>query len=545
VSDRARILVVDDDDLVLESLRSELGTDYEVLCANRATQALNLFRQEHFDCVISDVRMPGMDGVSLLKEIGQRDPTVGRILITAYSDQAAREAALNEAGIFKVAKPWRDELEITVRRALELRQMRHKLQDNMVRFDRGLVLERRMRQAGNPREVFEAALEFITGLDQVRSAEVLLGDDDNPQRLALATPVSVFFESDLPLAEQIRPEGHESRIKRSGPIWRVEAPLWRDNNGLWRLRCFFSRLVQEELNWFEFCAERLVDAVERYVLVEQVRRQRNQEDVKHGQLITMEKMAAVGLLASGVAHEISNPAGYVRSNVGALEGYLEDIRAALDKLENILAGDQNEGAARKWAAVKKEFDLDQALEDLVEISAETREGVERIITIAANLRTFARNGSQDRKRFQVRNCLESSLTMVMYKYKSGIKLQQEHQPVPDVLGNPAEVGQVLMNLMVNAAQAMNGSGILTLRTFIEDDWVKVSIGDTGPGIPEHLLERIFEPLFTTKEAGQGTGLGLAISRDIIERHGGRIEVSSEPGQGAVFTVMLPALVEEG
>ncbi|RLB53432.1 MAG: hypothetical protein DRI34_13395, partial [Deltaproteobacteria bacterium] len=89
--------MVDDDDLVLESLRSELGTDYEVLCANRATQALNLFRQEHFDCVISDVRMPGMDGVSLLKEIGQRDPTVGRILITAYSDQAAREAALNEA----------------------------------------------------------------------------------------------------------------------------------------------------------------------------------------------------------------------------------------------------------------------------------------------------------------------------------------------------------------------------------------------------------------------------------------------------------------
>ena len=224
---------------------------------------------------------------------------------------------------------------------------------------------------------------------------------------------------------------------------------------------------------------------------------------------------------------------------------IQNLKDALDKLENILAGDQNEGAARKWAAVKKEFDLDQALEDLVEISAETREGVERIITIAANLRTFARNGSQDRKRFQVRNCLESSLTMVMYKYKSGIKLQQEHQPVPDVLGNPAEVGQVLMNLMVNAAQAMNGSGILTLRTFIEDDWVKVSIGDTGPGIPEHLLERIFEPLFTTKEAGQGTGLGLAISRDIIERHGGRIEVSSEPGQGAVFTVMLPALVEEG
>lgn len=544
MSEKARILVVDDDDLVLESLRSELGVDYEVSCANRALEALNLFRQQQFDCVISDVRMPGMDGVSLLKEIGQRDPTVGRILITAYSDQAARDAALNEAGIFKVAKPWRDELEITVRRALELRQIRHKLQDNLVHFDRGLVLERNMRRARSLRELLEVALEFTTNLKQVRSAELVVGDGEQTRRLALATPATVFFESEVELDDQVRTEQQESRIKRSGSIWMVEVPLWSDRKNRWWLRCFFSKLVQEELNWFEFCAERLAGAVERYTLVKQVSRQNEQEHQRHGQLITMEKMAAVGLLASGVAHEIANPAGYVRSNMGVLEGYLGDIREALERLDELLKKSSDTVVAERWQALRKELELDQALDDLGEITSETREGVERIITIASNLRNFARNGAQERRRFQVRQCLESSLTMVMYKYKSGVMVEQQLQDVPDVLGNQAEIGQVFMNLMVNAAQAMNGSGTLTLSSCCEDDWVKVSIADTGPGIPAELQKRIFEPLFTTKEAGQGTGLGLAISREIVERHGGRLELESEPGRGATFTVLLPALAGE-
>ncbi|RME20696.1 MAG: response regulator, partial [Deltaproteobacteria bacterium] len=216
MNERPKILVVDDDELVLESLRAELGGEYEVFCANRATQALSLFRQQRFDCVISDVRMPGMDGVQLLKEIGQRDPTVGRILITAYSDPAARDAALNEAGIFKVAKPWRDELEITVRRALEMRHMHHKLQDNLLRFDRGLVLDRRLRRAGNIRQALEAALEFVTNLGQVQSTELAVGKEDSKRRLAIATPADVFFESDPELSEQITPLDHSSRIQRAG-----------------------------------------------------------------------------------------------------------------------------------------------------------------------------------------------------------------------------------------------------------------------------------------------------------------------------------------
>ncbi|RME26958.1 MAG: ATPase, partial [Deltaproteobacteria bacterium] len=314
--------------------------------------------------------------------------------------------------------------------------------------------------------------------------------------------------------------------------------------GEWTLGCFFTRLVQEELNWLEFCAERLVGAVERYVLVQQVRQQGKENKINQGQLITMEKMAAIGLLASGVAHEISNPAGYVRSNLGVLEGYLEDFRNAMERIEKLLGEKGTAELVGEWEKIKKDADIDAAIEDLGEIAAETKEGIERIITIASNLRTFARNGGKERKRFQVQKCIESSLTMVMYKYKSGIELVQDYRPVPDVLGNPAEVGQVLMNLMVNAAQAMNGSGIMTIRTRFEDDWVKASISDTGPGIPPELQEKIFEPLFTTKEPGQGTGLGLAISREIIERHGGKLTVDSTPGRGATFTIWLPPLAEE-
>lgn len=538
---RPRILVVDDDELVLESLKSELGSSYDVVCAGRASDALGIFRRENVDCVISDVRMPGMDGVSFLKEIGARDPHVGRILITAFSDAAASEAALGEKGVFKVKKPWRDELEIAVRRSMEIRSMQLQLDESLKRFDRGIEIDRRFRHEAEPKSVMEQALAFIVGLDQTRSAEIIVQAEQGLYRLALATPERVFFDKDPVLPEQAQAANREPRIERRDRIWEYTIYLWETGKENWMLRSYLSKLKQDELSWIDFVCERMVDALERSVLVREVDMHRRVAESNHGRLITMEKMASLGLLTAGVAHEIASPAGYVRSNLGALKSYIEDIEDFMKEADAFFGGQGMDRLRSKWLEVKHESQIGDCIRESREVLAETSEGVERVISVAVNLRSFARTGTRERQRVKISSCLDTSLAMVMYKYKTLVTIDRDYEDVPDVLGHGSELGQVFLNLLVNAAQAMQGEGCITLKVDSAEEWVRVRITDDGQGIEPEVLERIFEPLFTTKEPGEGTGLGLSISKEIVEKHGGQIEVDSVVGRGTTFTIKLPAL----
>ena len=259
-------------------------------------------------------------------------------------------------------------------------------------------------------------------------------------------------------------------------------------------------------------------------------------DAAQSQLLQSEKLASIGQLAAGVAHEINNPVGFVNSNIGSLDNYVADLLRLVDVLES--------GSATEATALKREMDFDYLKEDVVSLIKESREGLERVKRIVQDLKDFSRvDSSPDWQRANLHQCLDSTLNVVANEIKYRARVVKAYGQLPEVDCLPSQLNQVFMNLLVNAAQAMPEKaqelGSITLTTGSADGWARVSVADSGRGIPAENLKRIFDPFFTTKPVGKGTGLGLSVSYNIVARHGGRIEVDSQEGVGTTFTVWLP------
>ncbi|HEX8986583.1 MAG TPA: ATP-binding protein [Rhodocyclaceae bacterium] len=258
----------------------------------------------------------------------------------------------------------------------------------------------------------------------------------------------------------------------------------------------------------------------------------------HTQLLQSEKMASIGQLAAGVVHEINNPVGFVSSNIGSLQRYVEkllQVVAAYERCEAELTGPTRAALG----ALKEQTDLAYLREDIRQLLEESLEGVQRVRQIVQDLKNFSHPDSTEMEMASLEAGLDSTLNVVWNELKYKAEVVKEYANVPQVRCIPSQLNQVFMNLMVNAAHAIDGHGQITLRTGADNRAVWVEVADTGSGIkPEH-LDRIFDPFFTTKPVGQGTGLGLSLSYRIVQKHGGRIEVSSEPGKGSVFRVIVP------
>jgi signal transduction histidine kinase len=259
------------------------------------------------------------------------------------------------------------------------------------------------------------------------------------------------------------------------------------------------------------------------------------------QLLQSEKMASIGQLAAGVAHEINNPIGYVHSNLGSLEGYIEDIFRILDIYDGIVNANPEQAALfAEVKALREQLDIDFLKDDVHALLAETREGIGRVKKIVQDLKDFSRTGAEDEWQWaDLHRGLDSTLNIVNNEIKYKARVLREYGTLPEIECLPSQLNQVFMNLLVNAAHAIEGQGTITVRTGTDADCLWVEVADTGSGIAPDNLKRIFEPFFTTKPVGKGTGLGLSLSYSIVQKHGGRIEVESEPGRGTTFRVILP------
>lgn len=261
------------------------------------------------------------------------------------------------------------------------------------------------------------------------------------------------------------------------------------------------------------------------------------------QLIQSEKMASLGQLAAGVAHEINNPVGFVKSNLGTIRDYFQDllslIQAGEDLEKALETGKDAETALENIRKTRAAIDLPFILEDHRAVITESLEGMQRVARIVSDLKNFSRGGVQNLEPTDILQCLESTLNIVWNEIKYKAEVIRNFHPLPQVLCSPQKLGQVFMNLLVNAAHAIEKHGVITLHSRVEEKDIVVEIQDTGCGIAPEILPKIFDPFFTTKPVGKGTGLGLNISYSIMHQLGGDITVVSTPGAGSTFSVRIP------
>lgn len=260
----------------------------------------------------------------------------------------------------------------------------------------------------------------------------------------------------------------------------------------------------------------------------------------HNQLLQAEKMASIGQLAAGVAHEINNPIGFVSSNLETLQHYCQTLIQALDFAGQLLAKHPAAELTADYQQYNTEHNLDFLLQDMSELIAESLEGTGRVMSIVKSLREFSHVDSTQWKETNLIDGMESTLRIINneLKYKATIHKDYQQQ-MPLVYCQSMQINQVFMNLLLNAAQAMKQPGDIYIRISAEGEFARVSILDTGSGVAPQHLTKVFDPFFTTKPVGAGTGLGLSLSYSIIQKHQGKLSVNSPAGQGAEFVIQLP------
>jgi two-component system NtrC family sensor kinase len=298
----------------------------------------------------------------------------------------------------------------------------------------------------------------------------------------------------------------------------------------------------------------LTDITERRIIEEELKR--NGEEQKRliarlqqaqDQLLQSEKMASIGQLAAGVAHEINNPVGFVNSNMHSLRTYVGTLIKLVDDIDAVMDSATLDPSSRaRIAQLKDEADLAFLKDDVTQLVGESMDGLKRVKDIVQALKNFSHVGETEWQLADIHEGLNSTLSIAHNEIKYKATLLKRYGALPPIKCMISQLNQVFMNLIVNAAHAIERSGTITIATGTDgDDWVWVDVSDTGAGIaPEHMT-RIFEPFFTTKPVGRGTGLGLSLSYSIVKRHGGQITATSEPGKGTTFRVRIPVAPPPG
>jgi two-component system, NtrC family, sensor kinase len=277
------------------------------------------------------------------------------------------------------------------------------------------------------------------------------------------------------------------------------------------------------------------------------------------QVIHTTKLASLGQMVAGVAHEINTPLGFVKSNVEVIGDLLDDYRSlvkqydvavqyCLQPVDLIFGADKAsldklvkhvEEARRKLFEARTNLEKTTLLKDAKELLSDASEGLGQLGSLVLNLKGFSRVDRDGMDSMDLNEGVESALMIAQHQMRDRVKVIKHLQPLPKVRCMPSQMNQVFLNLITNAAQAIDGDGTLTIESKVVNNNVEISFADTGCGIPDDILPKIFDPFFTTKQVGEGTGLGLSIVHKILKGHGGSIKVRTTPKKGSVFTLTLP------
>ncbi|KAA3437044.1 tetratricopeptide repeat-containing sensor histidine kinase [Rufibacter hautae] len=257
------------------------------------------------------------------------------------------------------------------------------------------------------------------------------------------------------------------------------------------------------------------------------------------QLVQSEKMASLGQLTAGVAHEINNPINFVSAGIESLRANFTDIMEVAKGYFQLKPGADNTQQLQQLEKLKQELEVDELIDESEQLFSSVKNGATRTKEIVKSLKNFTRLDEDNLKKANLHEGLDSTLVILNNQLKNRIKIVRNYGDLQEVNCYPGQLNQVFMNILNNAAQAIPDEGTIAIKTYADDDYAVIKIRDTGMGMSEEVKKHIFEPFFTTKDVGEGTGLGLSISYGIIEKHKGKIEVESRPGEGTEFTIRIP------
>ena len=296
-----------------------------------------------------------------------------------------------------------------------------------------------------------------------------------------------------------------------------------------------NKVLEKNSNLIESMMDELSDNNEELTtMLEENKRMQNK-------LVQSEKMASLGVLSAGIAHEINNPINFVYAGINSLLRDFEDIKPVIDEVSKLNVDNNN--LNEKIELIKKlkeENYFDEAMEAIPEIISDIKLGADRTAEIVKGLRNFTHMDSDNQEKLNINEGLDTSLLLLKNKYKNHIEIIKDYsQSIPDILCFPGKINQALLNILANAVDAIKDKGTIWITTNHTDVFLEISIKDDGHGIPKEIQNKIFDPFFTTKSVGEGTGLGLAITFGIIGEHNGTIEVNSKEGEGTEFIIQLP------
>ncbi len=552
---RASILLVDDRErnlATLEMVLKDLGQD--LVKAASGQEALRHLLARDFAVVLMDVRMPDMDGFETAELIRKRPrsrhtPIIFVTALDANPEDIVRGYSVGAVDfLFRPFMP--EVLKAKVKVFLDLFESREVLRASELRFSTLVknipgALYRRTAMTPWDLHFMSEAILGITGyspaefLDRSRTlADLLLPGDREPYSKALEAA-----------SRDRRPFALEYRI-----IHRDRRIRWISDKG----QCIPGRTGE-----IQYLDGILIDVTERRTAEEEVRqgtaqlaltnarlheqmaeRQRAEEERSRmsAQLLQGQKLQAIGQLAAGIAHEINNPVGYILSNSVTGLDYLKNLERLLVATEQALkvrptakAGRSREDLER----LREEVDAPFLLRDFGEAMRDIKEGAERIRDIVKSLKEFTHLDPGDWKPAALAELVESAIRLCRNEIKYKAEVKRDFAPLPPLVCHPQQIEQVFVNLLVNAAQALEGKGTILVSLREQDGQAVVGVRDTGSGIPPEILPKLFEPFFTTKPVGQGTGLGLHVVHKIVQAHQGTIEVDSTLGNGTEFRVRLP------
>ena len=594
------ILVVDDDRFSRAILINALEKDgYICREAKDGVEAVEMYQERPPDLIVMDVEMPRMGGVEACRRIRELEDSfhVMILFITGHDESSDTiEQAFAAGGDDYLLKP----VNLVVMRQRLGRLLEHSALMRRILFQNDMLLQMR-----------QISFDFL----QERDVQATLGRVlQQSLRLTASALGSVYLLDEkencmrLAVQEGMPMEPIAACISRGrhmvGRAWEQAEPFFVNDYSIWEDRlqgsswsdlCHMAALPltrggvvfgvmvlgrrREQGEFTEARKNVLVQLADLLALVvddarimealeEEVKRrecvQREVEETNgelslalttlqqaQSKLVQQEKLAGVGQLAAGVAHEINNPLGFVSSNFSMLQRYVERLCELIEAYKNALEQAEVEEAVQEIAAgireKEKSAKLELMLEDLPELFEETKDGIERIGKIVKALRVFSRVDSLEQfGEYDLNSGLDTTLIVARNEIKYVAKIEKKLAPLPMIQAIGSQINQVLLNLLVNAAQAIQsegreGQGLIRIQTSQEDGWVRCSIYNDGPPIPENIRHRLFEPFFTTKPVGKGTGLGLSISYEIIvQKHHGEIFFTSGEG-GTEFVLRLPIM----